>query len=270
MIEIKDKEFQELIKHIKSNYGIELKDKKVLIEGRLSNMILERGFENFDDYLQNVLTDKTGNEIQTLINKLTTNYTFFMRESVHFDFFKKVALPYIEENSRDKDLRIWSAGCSSGEEAYTLAMLIHEHFEDRKINWDTKILATDISHQALDKAKAGLYNAESLINMPADLKYKYFTKIDNNTYKISDKIKNEVVFGEFNLMEEIFPFKKKFHIIFCRNVMIYFDQKTKNEVINKFYNYTEKGGYLFIGHSEFVNKEDTNYQHVMPAVYRKV
>ncbi|HAN10275.1 MAG TPA: chemotaxis protein CheR [Clostridiales bacterium] len=270
MIEIKDKDFHKLITHIKSNYGIELKDKRVLVEGRLSNLILEKGFENFSQYLQNVLDDKTGNEMQTLINKITTNYTFFMRESVHFDFFNKVVLPYIEENTRDKDLRIWSAGCSSGEEAYTLAMLIAEHFEERKVNWDTKILATDISQQALKKAKAGLYSAESLNNMPKDLKYKYFVKEDNDMYKVSDKIKNEVVFGEFNLMEEIFPFKKKFHIIFCRNVMIYFDQKTKDKLVNKFYNHTEKGGYLFIGHSEFVNKEDTNYKHIMPAVYRKL
>lgn len=270
MIDITDREFIRLSSYIKSNFGIDLREKRVLVEGRLSNLIIEKGYERFGDYIDGIFSDTTGTEVQTLLNKVTTNHTFFMRESVHFDFFRKVVLPYLEENVYDKDIRIWSAGCSSGEEPYTLAMIMSEYFGDRINLWDTQILATDISEKALEKAKEGIYNKEAIENMPPEFRMKYFIKKANSTYEVVDEIKSKVIFREFNLMENIFPFKKKFHVIFCRNVMIYFDQDTKVELVNKFYNSTEKNGYFFIGHSEFINKEDTKYQNVIPAVYRKI
>ncbi|MBU3127597.1 protein-glutamate O-methyltransferase CheR [Clostridium tagluense] len=269
MINLKDSEFRELTTYMKTNYGINLTEKKLLIEGRLSNMITEKGFSSFSDYLKFVFKDCSGNEISTLINKLTTNHTFFMREADHFEYFRDEVLPYLEASSKNKDLRIWSAGCSSGEEPYTLAMIIADYFGDQKFMWNTRILATDISEKVLEIAEKGIYSQEAVNTIPKYWGLRYFNKITDKNYEICEEIRNEIIYRNFNLMTDIFPFKKKFHIIFCRNVMIYFDPKTKTELINKFYEMTEPGGYLFIGHSESVNKNETKYKYIMPAVYRK-
>ncbi len=269
MINLKDSEFRELTGYIKANYGINLIAKKLLIEGRLSNMITERGFDDFSEYLKFVFKDTSGNEVSTLINKLTTNHTYFMREADHFKYFSDTVLPYLESKAKTKDLRIWSAGCSSGEEPYTLAMIMADYFGMERSMWNTKILATDISQKVLEIAKKGVYTGEAVNTMSKYWMMQYFNKVENENYQITEEIRNEIIYREFNLMNAIFPFKKKFHVIFCRNVMIYFDAKTKMELINKFYDITESGGYLFIGHSESINKNETEYNYIMPAVYRK-
>jgi chemotaxis protein methyltransferase CheR len=269
MLNLKDSEFRELTFYMKKNYGINLSQKKLLIEGRLSNMVIEKGFSNFSDYLKFVFKDASGIEISTIINKLTTNHTFFMREAEHFKYFRDIVLPYLEASSKTKDLRIWSAGCSSGQEPYTLAMIMADYFGTQWSSWNTKILATDISQKVLQEAQMGIYSGESISTMSKYWRLRYFKKIEDEDYQISEEIRNEITYRNFNLMTEVFPFKKKFHVIFCRNVMIYFESKTKMELINKFYDMTEPGGYLFIGHSESVNKDETKYQYIMPAVYRK-
>lgn len=245
MLSIKEKDFKELTDYIKSNYGINLTQKRNLIEGRLSNIIIEKGFNNFKQYLEHVFSDKTGKEATILVNKLTTNHTFFMREWNHFEYYRDHVLPSIVSSVKVKDLRIWSAGCSSGEEPYTLAMINQDFFGDQKALWDTKVLATDISAKALNTAERGSYSVEALSNMPGVWKLNYFDRTNDGNYRISKRIKSEVILRVFNLMDDIFPFKRKFHVIFCRNVMIYFDNKTKIELINKFYEHTEPGGYLF-------------------------
>lgn len=272
MISINNDDFNKLTQFIKNNYGINLTKKRTLIEGRLSNMILEKGFDNFNDYLNYVFSDKTGEEIIVLINKLTTNHTYFMRESKHFEYVKDTVLPYMENTVKDHDLRVWSAGCSTGEEPYTLEMIMMDYFGSSPFKWDTQILATDISNRALAIARHGIYTAGSISEVPSKWKLNYFEKLDgsDDNFRIKDNIKINVIFREFNLMRPEFPFRRKFHIIFCRNVMIYFDQPTKEALINKFYEITEPGGYLFIGHSESANRESTNYKYIMPAVYRKI
>lgn len=269
MLPIKDNEFRKLVDFIKSTYGINLIQKRTLIESRLSNMLIERNVTCYSDYFDILFKDSTGNEMKELLNKLTTNLTYFMREEAHFKYFSEKVLPWLENSVRGRDLRIWCAGCSTGEEPYTIAMLIDQHFKDRKLGWDTKILATDISNKALDIAKKGVYSVEQLEKIPKLWKTHYFKKLDDNNFVVADNIKSDVIFGVFNLMEEKLPFKKHFHVIFCRNVMIYFDQNTKNALINRFYNTTEPGGYLFIGHSESIDRQLVNYQYIIPAVYRK-
>ncbi|WP_378955266.1 CheR family methyltransferase [Pelosinus sp. sgz500959] len=269
MIEISDHDFKKLITYIQKNYGINLSQKKNLIEGRLSNLLIEKGFDNFSEYLEYVFTDTTNLEITSLVNKLTTNHTFFMRETAHFTYFEKQVLPYLKIKNKEKDLRIWSAGCSTGEEPYTLAMIIAEYFGKEKMFWDTKLLATDISVNALGIAEEGVYLFDTLNTLPKSWKLKYFRQVNKDNYQVLDEIKREVIFRVFNLMDECFPFKQKFHVIFCRNVMIYFDHATKMRLINKFYEITEPGGYLFIGHSESIGRDETRYSYVMPAVYRK-
>jgi chemotaxis protein methyltransferase CheR len=192
-----------------------------------------------------------------------------MRESDHFNYFRDTVLPYIKNTVGSNDLRIWSAGCSTGEEPYTLAMIIDEFFGEEKSKWDTKVLATDISSRVLEKAAKGIYSNEAAAYLPGKWKIKYFDVFDKESIIINEKIRNEVIYRKFNLMEDNFPFRKKFHVIFCRNVMIYFDTRTKWELANKFYDKMEYGGYLFIGHSESLNRDETRYKYILPAVYRK-
>ncbi|PKM85949.1 MAG: chemotaxis protein CheR [Firmicutes bacterium HGW-Firmicutes-12] len=270
MVTITEKEFRQLADYIKANYGIYLKEEKqTLVTGRLHNVLANRNFKNFSEYYNYIVSDKTGDAVVTLIDKITTNHTFFMRETEHFFYFRDKVLPYFNSIAKDKDLRIWSAGCSSGEEPYTLAMIIDEFFGKEKMLWDTKVLATDISSKVLAEAAKGVYSTEKIAVLPSQWKLNYIKKVDNAKAVLIDKIRNEVIYRKFNLMEQTFPFKKKFHVIFCRNVMIYFDNKTKWELINKFYDMTEYGGYLFIGHSESLNREETKYKYIMPAIYRK-
>jgi chemotaxis protein methyltransferase CheR len=148
-------------------------------------------------------------------------------------------------------------------------MLIDEFFGKDKPLWDTKILATDISNQILEKAKKAVYNNKDLAQLPPSWKLNYFNKLDANVSTVNDQLKKEIIFRSFNLMTPTFSFKKKFHVIFCRNVMIYFNSETRDGLVDKFYELTEPGGYLFIGHSETLNRERTKYKFVMPAVYRK-
>ncbi|SCN24875.1 Chemotaxis protein methyltransferase [Clostridium sp. N3C] len=270
MIKITDKEFKQLADYIKDNYGIHLKkEKKALIMGKLQNLLIEKEFTSFSHYYDYIISDKSGNAVNTMINKITTNHTYFMRESDHFYYFRDTVLPYLKKSETNKDLRIWSAGCSTGEEPYTLAMLIDEFFGKEKGIWDTKILATDISSRVLDIAIKGEYSNDSIGALPSVWRLNYFKRQNDKNSIVVDKIRKEVIFRKFNLMEPVFPFKRKFHVIFCRNVMIYFDQKTKIDLVNKFYDMTESGGYLFIGHSESLDRAHTKYKYVMPAVYRK-
>lgn len=269
MITLKEKEFTSLANYIKKYYGIDLTEKKVLIEARLSTLLMEKGFRDFASYFEYIFSNPSSSDAKKMISRLTTNHTYFMREPAHFYYYRDHVLPYFDKTLKSKDFRIWSAGCSTGEEPYTLAMLNDEYFAHRKVEWDTEVLATDISVTALEKAKAGIYMAEEIDVLPSVWKSLYFEKINETSYRVVSKCKKDVTFRCFNLMEEVFPFKKKFHVIFCRNVMIYFDMETKNRLVQKFLQYTEPGGFLFVGHSESLGRNQEGYRYVMPSVYRK-
>jgi chemotaxis protein methyltransferase CheR len=268
-ISITEKEFWQIVNLLKDKYGINLSQKKNLIVGRLQNHLRRSNFESFSEFFDYVVNDRTGEAITLLINKLTTNYTFFLREIEHFDFFKGTVLQHIVKTEKSRDMRIWSAGCSSGEEPYSIAMCVADFFGDSKGGWDSKILATDISERVLSLAAEGRYLSESLESLPASWRANYFVRAGGEYDQVVDRLRREIIFRKFNLMESVFPFKKKFHIIWCRNVMIYFDAQTKKALIDKFYEQTEPGGYLFIGHSESIARSDTKYKYVMPAIYRK-
>lgn len=216
------------------------------------------------------MEDKTGKAITVLIDKITTNHTYFMREANHFYYLRDKVLPHLSQTVKDNDLRIWSAACSTGEEPYTLAMIIDEYFGRNKMYWDAKILATDISSQALASAQKGSFTVDRIQPLPSTWKINYFTQLQPGVYNINESIKKEVIFRKFNLNERIFPFRKKFHIIFCRNAMIYFGEETKKNLISKFYDSLCTGGYLFIGHSESIDRRYSKFRYVMPSVYQKV
>ncbi len=272
-IEISNEEFKLIRDLIYKNIGINLtEEKRSLVNGRLQKILRNLGFSTFKDYYHYVLDDKSGEALSELANTISTNHTFFGREIDHFEYFVDVVLPEIEEKckkSNSFDIRVWSAGCSSGEEPYTLVMLMKEYFGKDYSRWSAGVLATDISLKALEKAKNGVYPDERVRAMPDVLKKKYFNKLANGEWEIIPEIKREVTYRRFNLMNDTFPFKKPFDVIFCRNVMIYFDNPTRETLVDKFYKHTVNNGYLFIGHSETLNRDATKYKYIKPALYKK-
>ncbi len=269
MLKISTQDFQRLVAFMKQNYGIDLSQKRQLIVGRLSNYILGRGFPNFAKYVDHILQTQDPEDIDTLINKLTTNYTYFMREKAHFELLQHTILPWLEKTKKNKVLSIWSAGCSSGEEPYTISMIIKEYFGTRAQAWDTRVLATDISQDVLSSAQRALYEEESLKELQKSWVHKYFRKTKTpGTYTVAPEIKSNVIFRTFNLMDPI-KFRLRFDVIFCRNVMIYFDQPTKDALVQRYFQASNPGAYLLIGHSEGLNKDANPYDYVMPATYRK-
>jgi chemotaxis protein methyltransferase CheR len=267
---IKDEEFQRISGFMKQRYGIDLSKKKVIVNGRLENYIRGGGFQSFDEFMNAVENDASGNQEKMLVNYLTTNHTYFMREFEHFDFFKNQVLPWLKQKERlRKDLRIWCGAASSGEEPYMIAMVLAEFFGMEKNQWDTKVLATDISTKVLQKALAGVYSAEQLKSVPPQWKKRFFKSMSGGSqYQVLPELKEEVIFRQFNLMDP-FPFRKKMHTIFLRNVMIYFDNKTKQELVRKVYDALEPGGYLFIGTTETIDRNSTPFQIIQPSIFRK-
>jgi chemotaxis protein methyltransferase CheR len=266
MVKLTDNEFLEFVKIMHGNYGIDLSKKRILIEGRLSNLVERKGMNNFGQYLESIKkNDKE--EITLLINKLTTNYTYFYREENHFKFLKEVFLPYEEKNNKMKVLNIWSAGCSSGEEPYTLAMVMDDYFKFNS-SWKIQILASDISENVLSKAREGIYGEESLSKLPESYKKKYFEKTPDGRYQVVPEIKRNITFKVFNLMDTIRE-KNKYDVIFCRNVMIYFNAETKMNIVNKFYEAVKPQGYLMIGHAETIQRNQSKFMYINPAIYRK-
>ncbi len=273
MIEITSKEFDEIAHLMKAQFGIKLSDeKRSLVMGRLTKVLATKGFETFSQYLDYLRADGGNEAVSELVDKITTNHTFFYREHEHFDFFVKETLPNITaalKASGCHDLRIWCAGCATGEEPYTLVMLMREFFGTAYGQWNAGLLATDISSRALGVATAGVYTADRLEKLPAALKHKYFIKDGPDQWRVKDEIKAEITFRRFNLMNESFPFKKPFHVIFCRNVMIYFDMHTRDALVERFHACTADGGYFFIGHSETLGRSHNLFTYLKPAVYRK-
>lgn len=270
---LSDSEFRAIRDLVYKHTGIYLtENKKTLIVARLHRMLIEKGFKDFSAYCAFVGKDSSGRALSDLVNRISTNHTFFYREKAHFEFFSARTLPEVRDmlmKNHSRDLRVWCAGCATGEEAYTIVMMMLEYFGSEYFNWDAGVLATDISEKVLDIAKEGFYSEERLEHLPEYLKKKYFRKTLKGLWEISDIVRKEVTFRRFNLMNPTFPFKEKFHIIFCRNVMIYFDRFAKDALVKRFYEMTSPGGYLFVGHSESLERNRTAYRYVVPAVYKK-
>ncbi len=263
-------EFARIARFLKSKYGIDLARKKEIVQGRLDNYIKANGFTNYHEYMNAVETDFTGKWEHELVNILTTNHTFFMREFEHFDFLRQVVLPELRmKEAQTKDLCIWCGAASTGQEPYMLAMQLKDFFGLEHHMWDTTVLATDISTQVLQFASEGIYDREQVQMLPETWKRRFLHSIDDGErYEITSEIKNEVLFRQFNLMD-VFPFKRKMHIVFLRNVMIYFDKETKRRLVEKVYEAMEPGGYLFIGRTETIDKNMVPFKMIQPSIFRK-
>ncbi|MCL1935838.1 MAG: protein-glutamate O-methyltransferase CheR [Defluviitaleaceae bacterium] len=269
MLILHDNEFKLFKEFIKKRFGINLSDeKKSLVYSRLRSVVESRELSSFKDYYDIIEKDGNGELTKEFVDKITTNHTFFMREKEHFEYLKNKVFPYIKEkHSNTKDIRLWCAACSSGEEAYTLQMLLQDYFGDK--NWNLEILATDISNTVLNTAYRGIYTKDDLSVLPIEWQSKYFNEYDEYHLEAKDVLKKNITFTRFNFIEDKFSFRKKFQVIFCRNAMIYFDSQTRNTLVNKFYDNMEDGGYFFIGQSESLSGGDTKFKYVIPAVYKK-
>lgn len=265
-----DEEFIRIKTFLKNKYGIDMKGKKKIVEGRLENYLRSNGWSSYSQYMNDVEEDITGKLEKQFVNILTTNHTYFMREAEHFEFLRREVLPYLKKKEEvSKDLRIWCAASSSGEEPYTLAMILIDFFGLEHAKWDTQILATDVSTQALQSAIKGEYSEEQIEPLPDAWKRRFFNSCkDSDNYVVTNELKKQVLFRKFNLMDQ-FPFRRKMHVIFLRNVMIYFDEPTKLRLLRKIYDTLEPGGYLFLGRTETLNKQDVPFELVMPSVFRK-
>jgi chemotaxis protein methyltransferase CheR len=192
-----------------------------------------------------------------------------MREPQQYKFLSDTILPELGERFRRGELRVWSAGCSSGEEPFSIAITLKKYFQSRGKEPGVRILATDISDNVLTHARSGRYAEIQLKDLDPDTRLTYFKKLDGGMYQASDELRRMVRFEKFNLMHPFTGFYQKFHIIFCRNVMIYFKHETKQELVAKFFDKLEPGGYFFVGLSETLHNVETRFEYVRPAIYRK-
>ncbi len=255
--------------------GIKLNPlKKGLLIARLSKRIKLVSARGFYDYYSRVKNDSE--ELVEMLNCISTNTTEFFRERHHFEYFKDHVAVELLLNNRDRVIRIWSAGCSTGEEPYSIALALQEALRARAIHpgtYDIKILATDISTKALDTARAGIYALDQFpAKMPLDILKRYFLigeKGNGGKIKVKDCLRNIIWFRRLNLKDASYPFQRAFDIIFCRNVMIYFDEHMKHHVFSAFHRHLSDGGFLFLGHAETMTGR-SHFRPVYTTVYRKV
>jgi chemotaxis protein methyltransferase CheR len=244
------------------------KGKETLVSSRLAKRLRILGLTDYGQYLDYLKQDTSGAELATMIDALTTNKTNFFREPHHFDFLRTNILPELRDS--DSKIRFWSAGCSTGEEPYSLAILLSEELsQPRRKN--CQILATDISRRVLSVAREGVYSEEALRGVNPSLWKKHMVCTQtkpSRTYKISDEAHAMIHFAYLNLTEA-WPMHGPFDAIFCRNVMIYFDGDTRKRLVRRFYDLIKPGGYLFVGHSESLGSNSREFRYVEPAIYVK-
>ncbi|MBW8038798.1 MAG: protein-glutamate O-methyltransferase CheR [Planctomycetes bacterium] len=271
---LSDRDFRKISDLVYKHCGINLHTgKKELVRARLAKRLRLGKFKTFQQYMKHVLKDKTGKEFSVLVDSLSTNLTSFFREAQHFEFLRSQFLPAMLEQKRKKHnfkIRAWSAGCSSGEEPYSMAITLLEAVKG-KGRWDTKVLATDISTSMLEIAKTGIYDSERIKPVPSLQKQKYLVSHRKNKQKVFEVrkcLRDDVIFTYLNLMND-WPIKGPLDFIFCRNVMIYFDKTTQECLINRFWDLLDSGAVLFTGHSESLTGVKHKFKYIQPTIYMK-
>lgn len=272
--ELSDVDFKKLSDFIYSNYGIKLPiAKKVMLQSRLNARLRANNIDSYRAYTEFVLSGKGGEaEIINMVDLVSTNKTDFYRESSHFDFMKEVVLPEHFEQFSERAFRVWSSASSSGEEAYTVAFVINEYLEGKR-KFDYQIFGTDISTRILDKARTAIYPMERVDIVPLAQKKKYLLKgkdTSNPQVRIIPEIRSKTSFQRLNLMDENYDVPGVFDVIFCRNVLIYFDRETQEKVISKLCRHLRKGGYFFLGHSESITGYDLPLKQLRPTMFQKI
>jgi chemotaxis protein methyltransferase CheR len=271
--ELKNSDFEKISKLVYEQCGINLHEgKRELVKARLGKRLREGNYKSFSEYCSYVTTEEGTDELIAMIDSISTNLTSFFREESHFVRLRFIISSILEKSGSRGSLpkfNVWSAGCSTGEEPYTLAITIKEAAGTKP--FDATILATDISTKVLRIAEAAIYPEERVKHIPAPVLKKYFqigTGRSEGFYRVKKELKNMIDFQRFNLMHK-FPSNSHFDVIFCRNVMIYFDKQTQSTLINKYYASLKNGGYFFVGHSESLAGLKHGFKYIEPSVYQK-
>lgn len=273
-----ERDFRKISDLVYEHCGINLHaGKKELVRARLAKRLRCGNFKTFSDYMKHVMADSTGKEFSILIDSLSTNLTSFFREGQHFEFLRERFLPSLMERKRAKrDFRIraWSAGCSSGEESYSVAITLLDAVQGQG-RWDIKILATDISTSVLEAAKTGIYDKQRVEPLSPIQRQRYFrtshTTENQKVFEVNQNLRDIVIFKYLNLMGS-WPIDTRrggLDFIFCRNVMIYFDKPTQRRLVNRFWDLLSPGGILFTGHSESLTGIEHKFRYVQPTIYAK-
>ena len=266
-------QFEHLSQVVQRHFGIHLTDdKRVMLSIRMQKMMRIAGFSDLNSYFQDRLRAPSAETLSELVNHVSTNHTHFWREAEHFELYRDQLLPELlqrRERRGQRDLRVWCAAASTGEEPYTLAMLQRDVLGPRLGQWKAGLLATDISMRALGEASRGIYAADNVTRMPADLQRRYFRPHGTDQVQVVDALREDVLFRRLNLVAPTLPLRGDLDAIFCRNVMIYFDEATKRALVEQLYRLLTSGGYLLIGHAETLNNLGTRFQFVRPGIYRK-
>ncbi|ULQ58921.1 protein-glutamate O-methyltransferase CheR [Brucepastera parasyntrophica] len=265
--------FETFKKYIETNLGIKMPAaKKVMLETRLGRRLRALKIPSYEEYCDFVFSKEgyAGGEIQQLIDAVTTNETDFFREPQHYDFLTNRVLPELVIDRGIDEINVWSVAASTGQEAYTLAMVLSD-FARTKHRFNFQILGTDISSAVLEVAQTGIYTDRQTQKIPPFLKKAYCLRSRNksdNTIRLKPEVRGKIMFRQLNLMDSSYPLKKKYHIIFCRNVFIYFDKPTQRKVLERIYEHMAPEGYLFMGHSENIADVNLPLKNVSSAVYK--
>ena len=263
-----DKNFAFIQKLAYEVTGIKLSEhKRNMVYGRLSRRLRRLGMSSFDSYCE-VLGSRSGPEFTEFVNAITTNLTSFFRENYHFDFLKQTLLPELARKKTDKRFRVWSAGCSTGEEPYSIAMTIADTAERQR--WEAKILATDLDSNVLEKGRSGIYSIERIQGLPEAIKKMGFHRRRNESdVVVKDRFRRLITFKQLNLLND-WPMKGPFDFIFCRNVVIYFDKDTQRILFDKMADLLVPNGYLFIGHSESLHRVSSRFLSKGRTIYQRI
>ena len=272
-IALRDLDFQKLSNYIYERYGINLPlSKKTLLESRLQKHILSLGMTSFKQYIHHICIEDESPDVIKMVNLVSTNKTHFFREAEHFSFIQNTVLPQLAHD-RSRNIRIWSSASSTGEEVYSVAMTIEQFIEKNEVNLAYTLLGSDISTDVLNVARTAIYDECSIQDFPIEEKRKYFLKSKDLRVKkvrINKKLRDRVSFKRFNLIQDRYPAAESFDIIFCRNVLIYFDRETQVKVIRNLTKCLKLGGYLFLGHSESLMGIDMPLKQRIHTAYQKV
>ncbi len=257
---------------IEGNLGIKMPPaKKVMLETRLGKRLRALKIPTYEEYCEYVFSPAGfEREVQQLVDVVTTNETDFFRESHHFDYLSKTVLPELTGQRGLADLNLWSVAASTGQEAYTLAMTL-ENFMAKASPFRYRILGTDISEKVLEIAHAGIYTEHQAAKIPPECLRRYCMRSrdpEAKTIRFRPEIREKIMFRKLNLMDQAYSINKKYHIVFCRNVFIYFEKNTQREVLHRIHEHLAPGGYLFMGHSENIGAIDLPLKSVSSAVYR--
>jgi chemotaxis protein methyltransferase CheR len=269
-----DAEFEKLSRFIHSQYGIKMPPvKKIMLQSRLQKRLRVLKIASFKIYIEYVFSDEGRDEIIHMMDVVSTNKTDFFRESAHFDFIKKTVMPeFLADKNQQKTIKVWSAGSSSGEEAYTIAMVLTD-YKMVNPNFDFHIYGTDLSTRILKNAIEGIYSERSIVDLPMDIRRRYFLKSKDSTkqlVRIIPELRQKTKFERLNFMDDVYPVSEVFDIIFCRNVLIYFDRETQESVISKLCRNLRKDGYFFLGHSESITGINVPLKHIQPTVFKRI